>query len=70
MTDLYSNHIRTVIPAEWARRLSYLATDSGRTRMELIREGVLLLLHHHGRGEGLPDPIQAASAPTSCGGRP
>lgn len=49
-------HVRTTIPAEWARRLSHLSADLRLTKRELQADGVLLLLRFHGQGEGLPEP--------------
>lgn len=52
-------HVRTVLPAEIARRLGHLAIDLGISKQEILRESVRVLLHHHGMGEGLESPLKA-----------
>jgi hypothetical protein len=58
LLELHERHIRTTVPTLWARRIGHLAADTGRTKQELLREGVLLLLRYHGAAEGLPEPVQ------------
>ncbi len=57
MSDLQVRNIRSTIPTEWARRLAHLAADTGLSRQELMREGVLLVLRYHEMGESLPEPV-------------
>lgn len=54
--DQNDRHIRTTIPAAWARRFAHAATDIGVHQNELLREAVLLLLHRLGHGDGLRSP--------------
>ncbi len=68
MTDSLDRHVRSTIPATWARRLGHLAADTGLTRQELVREAVLVLLHRHGAGEGLPTPITSVAGHDTNGG--
>ena len=57
LLELHDRHVRTVIPATWARRLGHIAADTGIAKQDLLREGVLLLLRYHGQGDGLPEPV-------------
>jgi hypothetical protein len=54
--DQNTRHVRTTIPDAWARRLAHAAADLDLHHNELLREGVLLLLHHLGHGSGLRAP--------------
>lgn len=56
MHEQHDRHIRTTIPDDWSRRLAHAATDLGVHRNELLREAVLLLLHHVGHGHDLRVP--------------
>ncbi len=51
------NHIvRSDLPDELFKSLKHLAVDLRRPMGQLLAEAVVLLLRHHGRGDGLPPP--------------
>lgn len=49
--------IRTTIPVAWSVALDHLALDLGLSKGALLADGALMLLRHHGRGEGLGDLV-------------
>ncbi len=57
-------HAKCIVPADWGKKLSYIAADLGLPKHELLREAVLLLLRYHGHAEGLPEPTPPASEVT------
>lgn len=61
MTNPPDRHVRSTIPTAWACRLGHIAADTGLTRQELVRQGGLLILRHHGQGDGLPEPIMLSA---------
>lgn len=55
-SDQNDRHVRSTIPDAWSRRLAHAAADLDAHRHELVREAILLLLHHLGHGDGLRLP--------------
>jgi hypothetical protein len=50
-------HIRTTVPTERHERLRHLAFDLHVSLSDLLGEAVLLALRHHGRADGLREPM-------------
>jgi hypothetical protein len=51
-----TRHAQTLLPVEVHRRLHDLAYESGLSIGALLREGAVLILLHHHRGDGLAEP--------------
>ena len=58
MHDAMNRHIQTIAPVDVHRELRDLAYETGRSISDLTLDGLLLLLRFHGRGAGLPEPMQ------------
>ena len=61
MNNNQSRHVQTQLLADVHRRLRDLAYDMNRSIGDLMSDGAILILRHHGRGEGLPTPAPPGS---------
>ena len=56
-----ARHVQSIVPPQVHKALSALSYDLGRSIGELVLDGVLLVLRHHDRGAGLPEPQRPLS---------